>query len=936
MAEHIIPTLDEMLATQAKHYTYEESFERVQDHPCLICHTSGSTGFPKPIDITHAAMAVYDNQRQLPMINGRRNLGYNLYGGHVYYTSFPPFHLAGICGMVTTTVFYHDSTVVLPAPDMPNNGATACEILRRKGGEVTAMLSPPTVVEQLEHEPGGKQEAARLSFLVSAGGPLGPSAGNSLAEVTDICQFIGSTEIGTIPVFMPAREDWSYFEWHPIYSVKMEEMSRDTLGGIYEAVLPWDDYVCKDLMVRRVCRDLSIPEKDTWRTKDLYRPHPTKPNLWKFHGRTDDIIVLSNGEKFNPVTMEGIIQGHNLLQGAVIVGQARFQASLIIEPKPSNTVEDTDKLIDEVWPIIKKANTEGPDHARIYRSKVIVTSKDKPFQRVGKGTIIREQILKTYEDEIEAMYSDESSAMRDKSRVPKIRSVEDLQDIKTFVQACLASVFETSKEGGRNISAQDDFFVHGLDSLQTVELSHALRAGLRSSARGDLSWLSSKTIYANPTTEALSRSLKSRLSTGAESLDEADESHRIARMSSMVEKYIDSLPRRTSHQSDAPSPQINALAIILTGSTGTLGINILQTLLLAPHISKIYCLNRAPDAQSRLLANFASRGVASQYESHLSKTTFLQSNFGHSTLGLSESTYSAILEEAGAIIHNAWSVNFNQTLDSFEQTHIAGIRHMVDLSLASKHKAHIHFISSLSSVGNWSAYNPNTPITESPLTEYGVAQKLGYGESKHVSERILQIAAERSGVSVNILRVGQVAGPNTADGTEWHRHEWLPSLIRTSKALGKIPETLTAVDWVTVDGMANIIVDLVHSGIEQERPSPYLRIFNLLNPKTATWKDMAIAVQSYFGPGTEIKTVSFQEWIKEVEKTDMSNTEEVASKPAAKILDFYAAMAKAGTPPDDAVGGFETEMGRRYSRTFAELRAVDRELMRRWLRRWEF
>lgn len=41
-----------------------------------------------------------------------------------------------------------------------------------------------------------------------------------------------------------------------------------------------------------------------WQTKDLFRPHPTKSGLWRFHGRKNDIIVLSNGEKLNSVPME--------------------------------------------------------------------------------------------------------------------------------------------------------------------------------------------------------------------------------------------------------------------------------------------------------------------------------------------------------------------------------------------------------------------------------------------------------------------------------------------------------------------------------------------------------------------------------------------------------------------------------------------------------
>lgn len=44
------------------------------------------------------------------------------------------------------------------------------------------------------------------------------------------------------------------------------------------------------------------------------------------------MIVLSNGEKFNPLTMEIIIEGHPLISKVVVVNQSRFQAGLLVEP----------------------------------------------------------------------------------------------------------------------------------------------------------------------------------------------------------------------------------------------------------------------------------------------------------------------------------------------------------------------------------------------------------------------------------------------------------------------------------------------------------------------------------------------------------------------------------------------------------------------------
>ena len=53
------------------------------------------------------------------------------------------------------------------------------------------MLSPPTILEQLDAEPGGHEELRKLDFVLSAGGPLGPAAGNSISQVTRLGQFIG-------------------------------------------------------------------------------------------------------------------------------------------------------------------------------------------------------------------------------------------------------------------------------------------------------------------------------------------------------------------------------------------------------------------------------------------------------------------------------------------------------------------------------------------------------------------------------------------------------------------------------------------------------------------------------------------------------------------------------------------------------------------------
>ena len=55
-------------------------------------------------------------------------------------------------------------------------------------------------------------------------------------------------------------------------------------------------------------------------------------------------MVFLNGEKFNPVPMELMIGGSQLLKGVLIIGQGRTHASLFLELKLGN---QDDKILME-------------------------------------------------------------------------------------------------------------------------------------------------------------------------------------------------------------------------------------------------------------------------------------------------------------------------------------------------------------------------------------------------------------------------------------------------------------------------------------------------------------------------------------------------------------------------------------------------------------
>lgn len=135
------------------------------------------------------------------------------------------------------------------------------------------------------------------------------------------------------------------------------------------------------------------------------------------------------------------------------------------------------------------------------------------------------------------------------------------------------------------------------------------------------------------------------------------------------------------------------------------------------------------------------------------RVVFTKIDVGHPRLGLTEATMSELIENVDMIVHNAWKVDFNQTLASFED-HLRGTRSIIDWSINSPKRPRIVFISSVSSVAQWPKLYGRGLVPDAPLLNCRIASNMGYGESKLVAENILGVAHFRAGVPVTIMRVG--------------------------------------------------------------------------------------------------------------------------------------------------------------------------------------
>ncbi len=560
---------------------------------------------------------------------------------------------------------------------------------------------PPAVAKQLLDEPNGLDYFQNLDVFCYGGGPLSQAAGDEISKVTMVCQFYGCTEVGQVRQLVPLREDWSYMEFHPYSKLELQPAEDDS----FELVVFADSSTDGSSSLNH-----NFPGLMEYRTKDLFRPHPSKKNLWRFQGRRDDIIVLSNGEKLNPVPMESTLQGHPSIAGVVVTGYGRFLPALLVEPEPDH--QDKVSLIEKIWPSVERANLKAPGHGRILRSMIIVAEPDKPFTRAGKGTVIRKLTEAAYVSEINALYASKPQ-QRHAAQLSLQASSFRQEAVINFIQSMLAeSMLEIE------LGYEDNFYSLGLDSLKTTEVFANLKASLLTHRQASqLSWLSADTFYRYPSIKELSRAILAFLN---ENLIPGQK-ERVADMASLFEEFTRSLP--PAEQVPSLEPRVKGIVVALTGSTGSLGSYLLESLLIDQVVSHIYCLNRSIVARRRWEESLKGRDA--EKASKAANVTFLTMDFAKPRLGLGDDDFARLAENCDLIMHNAWKVDFNQSLSSFTDN-IRSVQTLVDWSASSPRRPR-----SISSVGPWGPmYKEGSIVPEEPVADFDNALHMGYAESK--------------------------------------------------------------------------------------------------------------------------------------------------------------------------------------------------------------
>jgi thioester reductase-like protein len=854
-----------------------------------VLHTSGSTGNPKPVDIKHSLIASIDAQQLLPELDNR-HVTAREWANRKVYTALPPFHSAG-WNFFSYSIF--QSTELLLGPsDAPPSLNTVELVLRHDMAE--AGIMPPSLLAEAAADDALLKMMSKWSSVTYGGGPLPQEAGDALQTKLKVLQILGSTETFNLPELSPSSDDdWPFHCYHPSIGAEFRERMPD----LYELV-----FVRKSEFAKHQGAFCTFPDADEYAMKDLYEKHPSKPDLWRYRGRLDDIIVLSNGEKFNPRGAECKVGQESDVKSALIVGTAQDQPALLVEPLTDG--ELSDEMRDRIVSRALEANEVLPAHAQIHHSHVKVLETSNTFLCSSKGEVQRAPTISALSDTIKSLYSAANTPTASSHGL-------DVSSPQALTRSLL-DIMSKELLRGKQISQDDNIFDLGFDSLQVTKLLRIIRGGLKQHDDTLCASLTPRTIYQHPSATSLSQALM-QLVTG-QFPSPADSDNEDANLQSILDSYksrLDDLERTD--------------VIVLTGSTGSLGSYFLDSLIRKRSFAKIICLNRRGGDCARQREIHRSRGLTEDF----CNVQFLEASLADSKLGLTDQQYATLTAEVTHVFHGAWQVNFNLPMSSF-RSQLDGCYRLVELAHHSSKRAGMTFIPSIGAANNWS-YIYDGCVPEQELGDFAVAEPMGYAQSKLLAELLFVDANKRFGIPVTVCRVGQIAGPVKTEQGAWNSSEWFPSLMLSARALGKLPNTLGAmdrIDWLPVDLLGDMLVETVtrkQTAVETTKAAEFL---HFVNPQHNRWSDIVSEIASNTTPIPQV--VPYEDWLQELTIASEQRPYEVSTLPAMKLLDFFQDIGRSEAKRPS----FSTTTTEKVCPSLQAFGPVSTKWMLLWMKQW--
>ncbi|KAI9030907.1 hypothetical protein CLU79DRAFT_694734 [Phycomyces nitens] len=782
----------------------------VLEKPVMVIHSSGTTGFPKPILLSNRYMKNMVFFFKTAFSGSSPSMGHK--SSDVFLPSVPLFHLFGQVSVFSNICIGASAVFMRQLPPSMQE-----VIFALKSNKCTIATFPPLVLEQLLDyckENDDFSALQQLKLAVFGGAPL-------KQEIGDFCKSkgintqsaYGSTEIGPFmtSILDPSNNEWSSLRVIPTAKDCHSWEPYHDEPGLYHLVIKSNSPFSAN--------NISNREDGHYSTNDLFKETPPNSGYYIYYGRMDDTLVMENGEKTNPLPIEATIRQCPIVHQCAVFGQGRQCTGVLVELSLDECQKYApDEMLDLVYSAVQKANKEAPSHSMILKQMIKILPLNKTLPATDKGTIARKKSNEQYKDIIDKLYEEFLTVPTSLDNSSNDASEWSPEKVKMFLIESTADVLGLTLADLKDTT--QSLFDLGLNSLLSIQLRNRI-----SQAFGPIS---QNFLFQNPTINQIQESLSTGNVSGATTIEKS-----LSKTEEILDSYLERASRDFEVAKSAYIPGQEQV-VLLTGATGSLGSFMLCDLLKSPR-----------NLDTSLLDT--------------SKLVALPMNLNDERLGFSQDFYAKLKTEVTIVQHCAWLLDFNHPVEHYEKECIQGLYNLVKFSYHQTNPIHLHFISSISASAGWGSVIPESPLPRNTK----VAMPMGYAQSKYIVEHLFNYLTKEKKLPCIIERLGQVCG-DSVNGV-WNTNEQYPLMFVGGGNIMKImPNLDTIIDWIPIDHAASSIVDIMLK--TSDNPvSVEESVYHIVNPHRVSWKDILEAMKE---SGMTFETVSAKQWVDELAKDD--------------------------------------------------------------------
>jgi amino acid adenylation domain-containing protein/thioester reductase-like protein len=380
---------------------------------------------------------------------------------------------------------------------------------------------------------------------------------------------------------------------------------------------------------------------------------------------------------------------------------------------------------------------------------------------------------------------------------PEYRDGDSYRAPATPVEEILAGIY-AQVLGLDRVGVDESFFDLGGDSILAMRLTAAINAALDAD-------LAVGTLFDAPSVRSLSQQLgKHARSDSLVAVHGFAGGHNATELHAAdltLDKFIDAPTLGAAPALPAPSAEVRT--VLLTGATGFLGRYLALELLQQMEAvdGRLICLVRGEsdeDARRRLDKTFDSgdpRLLAHFQELAADHLEVIAGDKGEPDLGLDAPTWQRLAESVDLIVDSAALVNAVLPYSALFGPNVAGTAELIRIALTAKLKP-CAYVSTADVAGRIepSAFTEDTDIRViSPTRTSDGSLANGYGNSKWAGEVLLREANDLCGLPVGVFRCAMILADTTYAG-QLNASDTFTRMVLSVMATGIAPGSFYQVD----------------------------------------------------------------------------------------------------------------------------------------------